>query len=287
MIWTATRGGRVDVASLRRVGARFGVTTWPVVLDLLAIDDDAERARAAHSAADARIAELRLVDDVGDPVPWLATALRVLALPDRELEIRTFTESDTVRACLARRDDRHVFAVRSGDTIDITVVELPDVAAVSALVRRHCTDRGDDDRSDRGIADQKPIARPEPLEFGALACPCDELADRLGRCLATAEVARTLTRLGMPPGDSGAVARAFATIERRIEVVAVSRRGGMLTQSPGALGVIDTARGRIVAGPSRSPDGRVWTTLSPGSGHRIGQAVGLLIETLPDGWWPR
>ena len=281
MIWTATRGGRVDVATLRRVGMRLGVTTWPVVLDLFAIDDDAERARAADIVADSRIAELRLIDDLGDPAPWLVAALRVLARPERELEIRTFTESDTIRGCLARRDGEHVFAVRRGDTIDITVVELNDGAGISALVRRHCTDRGDDGRADRSVVPS------EPLEFGALACPCDELADRLGRCLTTGEVARTLTRLGMPPSDSGTVARAFATIERRTEIVAVSRRDGLLTQSPGALGVIDTSRGRIIAGPSRSPDGRVWTTLSPGSGHRIGQAVGLLIETLPDGWWSR
>jgi len=280
MIWTATRGGRVDVALLRRAGARRGVLTWPVVLDMVGTEDDAERVRAAFSAADGRLEELGLVDDLGDPVPWLATATTVLARPDRELEIRTFSESGSVRACLARRNGEHVLAIRSGDIVDVTVVDPADTAALATLVRRYCVDSADD----VGAAGQAMDVR--PLEFAALACPCDELADRLGRCRHGDDVARTLARLGMPVGDSRTVASALATIGRRTEIVAVSRLDGSLTQSPGALGIVDTARGRIVAGPSRSPDGRVWTTLSPGSGQRISQAVGLLIETLPDGWWP-
>ncbi|UEA58180.1 ESX secretion-associated protein EspG [Gordonia otitidis] len=281
MIWTAARGGQVEVATLRRVGARLGVACWPVVLDMLEVDDDAYRASRTDAAADVRIAELGIIDDVDDPVPWLAAALRVLGCPDHELEIRTFTESGTIRACLATCGDEHVFAVRIDDTVEISVVELRDVADVCAVVRKHCTRMADNGSVD---SESRPSAA---LRFAALACPCDELADRLGRCRRTDDVTHALTRLGMSSADAGTVARALSDVVRRTEIVAVSHRDGLHTQSPGALGIIDTSRGRIVAGPSRSPDGRVWTTLSPGSGHRIGQAVGLLIETLPDGAWFR
>jgi hypothetical protein len=39
-----------------------------------------------------------------------------------------------------------------------------------------------------------------------------------------------------------------------------------------AVGVFYTKRGRIVAAPSASPSGQLWTTLKPGSDHAIGQA---------------
>ena len=40
--------------------------------------------------------------------------------------------------------------------------------------------------------------------------------------------------------------------------------------------------GRILAAPGTASDGRLWLTFMPGTGHRIGQALGLLAETLPD-----
>jgi hypothetical protein len=57
-----------------------------------------------------------------------------------------------------------------------------------------------------------------------------------------------------------------------------------VSRSVAAVGVFYTKRGRIVAGPSASPAGQLWTTLKAGSDHAISQAVGQLVE-LSGGRW--
>ena len=58
----------------------------------------------------------------------------------------------------------------------------------------------------------------------------------------------------------------------------------LIARSPAAVGVFYTKRGRIVAGPSVSPAGQLWTTLKAGSDHAISQAIGQLVE-LSGGRW--
>ncbi|RKH92357.1 ESX secretion-associated protein EspG, partial [Corallococcus sp. AB030] len=48
--------------------------------------------------------------------------------------------------------------------------------------------------------------------------------------------------------------------------------------------VFYTRKGRIVAAPSASPSGQLWTTLKPGSDHAIGQAIHQLVEISTDQW---
>jgi uncharacterized protein YukE len=48
--------------------------------------------------------------------------------------------------------------------------------------------------------------------------------------------------------------------------------------------VFYTKRGRIVAAPSDSPSGELWTTLKTGSDHTIGQAVAQLIGLSTERW---
>lgn len=255
----------LDASVLRRLGDRFGVQTWPVVLDMPVGAADQDAQQVADREDDAAIAALDLVDH-DEPVPWLATVLRVLSRPEREIEMRSFTETGVRRICLARSGYEHVLAERGGDGLELAVVEIADLDAVADLVRA---------RFDDATA----------CEFAPFSVPTDELVDGLGRSGSGTEVTDALYTLGAPLSDAVVISSALAACRVRTEIVASANEDGRFSRSSGALAVFDTARGRIVSSPSKSPDGRVWTTLSPGSGHRIAQAVRLLIETLPDGTW--
>ncbi|GAC66205.1 ESX secretion-associated protein EspG [Gordonia soli] len=255
----------LDTDVLQRLGERCGVQTWPVVLGLRPRYDDAVTALAAARRADQEIATTGLLAD-GEPATWLATALRVLSTPERLLEVRTFSETDSWRMCVARNGFDHAVAVRRGDTVEIGGQLVTGTADLGAIVRRRLGDA------------------PVP-DFVGISAPAGEIADRLARCQGPNDTADALHAVGAGPVEAGLVGAALASCRARTEIVAVSSADGISTQSSGALAVLDTDRGRIVASPSRSPDGRVWTTLSPGTGHRIAQAVGLLIETVPEGRW--
>ncbi|WAC56414.1 ESX secretion-associated protein EspG [Gordonia sp. SL306] len=260
----------LDVDVLRRLGERAGVQTWPVILDLWAAHSDSDDHAAATVGADRTIGELGLLDG-GEPTGWLAAALRALSAPERQLEIRTMTgrpgQADGIRRmCVARNGHDHVLARREGSRIELRQLAVSHESELGAVVAREF-----------GEADGVGIA--------GFSAPADELAARLVDCRNSNDTADALHALGAPSSDAIAMASALMSCHARSEIVAVSWSGGAGAQSSGALAIFDTDRGRIVASPSKSPDGRVWTTLSPGSGHRIGQAVGLLIETLPEGRW--
>lgn len=266
-------GMTFDAAVLCRLGERFGVQTWPVVLDLgnVAAESDTgnDSANVTQADPDAVIAALELVEH-GEPTPWASTVLRVLAQPQREIEIRSYTDDAVRRICVARNGHDHVLVTRTGRRVDVTVVDVADVEALAAVVRAQF--------------DALESAA-EPAEFTAFAAPSDEVVDRLGRCRAGTETTDALHALGAAPADAVVVSAGFASCRTRTEVVASMNEDGRFAQSSGAVAIFDTERGRIVSSPSKSPDGRVWTTFSPGTGHRIAQAVSLLIETLPDGKW--
>ncbi|MEE4021637.1 ESX secretion-associated protein EspG [Gordonia sp. PKS22-38] len=270
---TAESAAVLDVDVLCRVGELAGVQTWPVVLDLWHTAIDGDELAERRAVADQQIWERRLLVD-GEPVAWLATALHILAAPERQLEIRTFSADtgtepiadDPRRTCVARRGHEHVIARRNGSEVDLAVVDVNSEAEIGAILARE-------------------FPSLEPAMFTGLSAPTEELATRLTHCTSSGDVADALRALGAPGPDATAIASGLTNCRSRSEIVAVSWSGGFSTQSSGALAVFDTDRGRIVASPSKSPDGRVWTTLSPGSVNRITQATGLLIETLPEGRW--
>ncbi|ACY22833.1 hypothetical protein Gbro_3645 [Gordonia bronchialis DSM 43247] len=271
-MWTSTDRHTLmlDVAVLRGLGQRFGAQTWPVVLDIEGVldIDDAAAARPAlsHAELHQRIAETGLVCSDGEPTTLCDTVIRVLCAPERMIEMRTIADAGFRRICLARSGNDHVLAVRDGARIELSVVSPTGVGELGALLRARLPERA-------------------PCVFDAISHPAAELLDRLGRCRSGLDMTDALHAMGASPGDAMVVSAAFASCRVQTEIVAVAHDAGVLTQSSGAVAILDTDKGRIVSSPSKSPDGRVWTTLSPGSGHRIAQAIGLLIETLPDGRW--
>ncbi len=257
----------LDVTILMALGARVGVQTWPVVLDLYPDTDDAVTAESIAADVDAAIAAHGLWDR-DEPVGPMAVALRVLSAPDRMIEVRIFGADGVRRVCIARRDNDHVVADRRGRSVRISVPDITAIGEIGAVISRLFDDAA-------------------PMRIDGFSTPASELADRLDRCGTGEDIADALHACGAHAADATALAAALTAIRSRAEIVAVTRSDATVTQSSGALAIFDTDRGRVVVSPSESPDGHVWSTMSPGTGHRIVQAVGLLIETLPGGWWSR
>ncbi|OPX14051.1 ESX secretion-associated protein EspG [Gordonia sp. i37] len=275
MIVTSTDSRRIEIAVLRRLGQRCGVTTWPVVLDLWTPAADGAHSETRADARDGAdhddatldraITEAGLSDSSG-PTLWADLVVGVLAHPDRELEIRGFAAESTVRACVARRGHDHVLAVRRGDHIDLALIDVRDTNALAGVVRAMCGPH-------------------DALDFTETSVPTRELTERFGHCADAPGVVAALRAWGATAADAIRVADALLACDVRWEIVATSRADGLFTQTSGAIGIIDSRAGRILMGLSRSPDDRLWTTITPGTGHRIGAAVDRLIDTLPGRRW--
>ena len=92
--------------------------------------------------------------------------------------------------------------------------------------------------------------------------------------------------LGAEPRTAMLLGSALACRLAFAEIVYYTLDGDadLIARGPAAVAVFYTKRGRIVAAPSASPSGQLWTTLKAGSDHAITQAIGQLIELSTDRW---
>jgi hypothetical protein len=252
------------------LAAILDLQTWPVVLDLGPAHDRADAREAAHATAAQELSRAGvLCNDTYAPAgvdETLAGSLAVLANPDAVIEIRRYGVAGTMRVCVARSGPRHVLARRTHGRITVRLLALTEAAELGALVT--------------GELGSEPAAN-----VSSLSAPAAELGERLDRASTAADYVDAFYALGAPHPDAARYAAAFETCVGHCEIIALEMGPGMRSRTAGAVAVYDTARGRIVASPTMSPDGRVWTTLSAGTPHRIARAVALLMETLPTGRW--
>ncbi|MQY22481.1 ESX secretion-associated protein EspG [Nocardia macrotermitis] len=262
---TLTTDGALAVAAALRI------QTLPLALALHPRHTDHRELDAARDAALSDLRErgvLNSDDEVRDDE--LATALLTIAHPERQLVARILRgenpDADTmIRFCLARRGLDHAVAIRTDDTLEIASVWVD--------------------------ADPLTLTRPllsalgpcEPAEIAVCSAPTDELR----RFLDATDAGHTGG--GYAPSLSEPAAAAIGSALRQrhsvAEIVCYSHRDGRAVRSPAAAAVYDTAAGRIVGGGSVTADGQTWTTLSPGSDHRLTQVIATLIESLPEGGW--
>lgn len=253
--------------ALLAVADRLGVQTLPLVLAVGPRQDSFDEWQAARDSAIAELSARGLFDEYGDVEPGVADALHTLAQPDAELAARAYSTDGTRRICLARRGTRHASAVRAGEDLEV---------AVSGI-----------DGSARELAALLLAALPTcaPAEVATASVAADELARRLDAATTTADYVDAMYALGIDARDATVLGAAFGSCHGYTEIVATVHHDGLTTRAPGAVAVYDTARGRIVVAPMTAPDGRVWSTISPGTDHRLSQAVGALLEGLPGGRW--
>ncbi|WP_433727760.1 ESX secretion-associated protein EspG [Nocardia sp. CA-129566] len=257
---------------LLMVAERLGVQTLPLVLSVGPQQDSFDEWAEAQHRARTELVGAGVLDTEGDVEPELAEAMFTLAQPDRELVARIYrTAPDATpavtRICLARRGEHHAVAVRTGDVFDVRSVWAD--GSGGALMRPLLDALG-------------PATPAEVVNFSA---PSSELSERLAAALTSADYADAVYALGVADRDATAYGLAFAACHSFAEIVAYAHLDGTTTRPPGAVAVYDTGRGRIVAAPGIAADQQVWSTVTPGTDHRIAQAISALIESLPGGRW--
>lgn len=245
----------------------LGVQTLPLVLGVGPRQDSIESFTLARNSAMTELRDAGLVDDYDDVDAELGAAVHILAQPQRELAVRSVTASGIGRICLARRGSGHALAIRVEDVLDVATTWADDSG--EALARPLLAALG---------------AGP-PAPIPTFSAPADELAGRLGAARTSAEFTAIPFALGVEERDAVEFGLAMADCHAYAEIVAYAHEDGHTHRSSGAVAVYDTARGRIAASPGAAPDLSVWTTFTPGSDHRIAQAISALVETLPGGGW--
>src|SRR5689334_22147254 len=101
---TLTNDGVIALAG------HLGVQTLPLVLSIGPRQESYQEWEQAQEQARADLRARRIVDAHGDVDTDTATALFVLAQPERELAMRVHTANGPIRVCVARRAEHHAVA---------------------------------------------------------------------------------------------------------------------------------------------------------------------------------
>ncbi|MBO0878837.1 MAG: ESX secretion-associated protein EspG [Mycobacterium sp.] len=253
------------------VATTLDIQTLPSSLAIYPRHADYDQLAAAQQSALSQLRDRGVLDHSGDVRDDdLATALFTLAHPDRELIAHIVRGGDPsrdtmIRFCLARRGFQHAVAVRASEQLEVYPVWVD--------------------------ADPSTLARPllsvlgpcPPADIAVCSAPTTELC----RYLDAAQSGHTAGAAGLGLTESATAALGSALRQRRsvAEIVCYSHCDGIAVQSPAAVAIYDTADGRIIGGGSTTADGRTWTTLTPGSDHRLTQVIATLTESLPEGGW--
>lgn len=256
------------------VADRLGVQTLPLVLAVAPQHDSYDEWQEAQGRAVAGLSESGIFDSYGEVSPDLAQALFVLAQPERELVARIYravpdrpASDGAVRVCLARRGEDHAIAVRTGDDFDLQTFWS--------------------DGSGESLA--RPLLGAlgtcTPAEIPDFSVLSQDLGERLSAASTASEYADACYALGILDREATVLGLAFESCYAYAEIVAYTHQDGIATRTPGAVAVYDTARGRIIAIPGLAPDQQSWSTVTPGTDHRIAQAISALIEMLPGERW--
>ncbi|MUL78877.1 ESX secretion-associated protein EspG [Mycolicibacterium sp. CBMA 226] len=252
---------------LHAAAARVGVQSFPAVLATRRRHATISGQQAAWDWATVALARRGLVVD-GAVDTDLAALLQALQRPQRALAMRLVTPEGTCRVCLGRTGFTGVLARRLGDHVllrDIgRAAELGDATAV--------------------LLGELPPSAAAPIQ--AIGAPTDAMADALSGSHDAAVMADRVRALGVDSRSAMVLGIALASREAFAEIVYHAMVAGQdrVTRTSAAVGVFYTKRGRIIATPSASPTGQLWTTLKAGSAHAISQAVDRLVELSGERW---
>ncbi|MFC9661374.1 ESX secretion-associated protein EspG [Nocardia sp. NPDC127606] len=253
--------------SLLAVAERLGVQTLPLVLAVGPQQDTIDAWQAARDSAVAELTAGGVFDGYGDVEPGLAEAMFTLTAPEAELVARSYGEAEQRRICLARRGSQHAVAARTGSSFEVWAPGI--------------------DGSDRELTRLLLTTLPTcpQADITTVSVSADDLSRRLDAASSTSDYVDAMYALGIDAHEATVLGAAFGSCHGYTEITASVHHDGLTTLAPGAVAVYDTARGRIVVAPMTAPDGQVWATITPGTDHRLTQAIGALLEGLPGGGW--
>lgn len=236
-----------------------GVAALPVVLGLRPRDltEDALRALTSRGIVRGRT--------VAEPVE---KALLALDRPDRELAMRVVTPDGMVRSTVVRRAEVTVSVERTADFVVVDVAEGRTECgeAVDLLMRS--------------------LPRSSAAEITPVGAPLDQFSEALAGTHDPTEMTDRIRALGADARAALLLGSALGSRLAFAEIVCYTLDidDGRIHRGRAAVAVFYTKRGRIVAAPSVSPSGQVWTTFKGGSDHAIRQALSLLVEMSAESW---
>jgi hypothetical protein len=257
----------LTVDELHVIASRVGIGDLPTVLNLGHRYPTIEtRDAALDKAIRSLLSRNMIIDGVVDPevIPILQTLQR----PDREFAMRFVTPDGTARISVVRRGSMCVLARRVGDDIGLRIVgHGVDVRAVASVLLGE-------------------LPRAKAAEVVPVGAPLQEMADKLSGTHSPVALADRIRAVGADPQAATLLGTALGSRQAFAEIVyyALADDEGRISRGPAAVAVFYTKRGRIIAAPSVSPAGQLWTTLKAGTDHALSQAIGQLAELSDHRW---
>jgi hypothetical protein len=250
---------------LQVVAERTAVEDLPTVLAVRPRHRSTATLHAAFDRATRALVARGLIRD-GLVAPDLASLMRALHRPDRELAMRTVTPDGVSRASIVRQGSLGVLARRVGNMFVLSARD----AALSAATRTVLAE----------------LPRMEPAGIDPVSSPLDAMAECLSWHGGGPQLADRIHAMGADRRSAMQLGSALSSRMAFAEIVyyPLASDEGRISRCPAAVAVFYTKRGRITAAPSASPSGQLWTTLKPGSDHTITQAVGQLIGLSTERW---
>jgi EspG family len=250
---------------LQVVASRAGVGDFPTVLAVGPRHVRTEALNAASDRATRALMARGLITD-GLVAPDLASVVRALHRPDRELAMRMVTPDGITRISMVRQASLGVLARRVGNMFVLRAYGAELREATQALVAE--------------------LPRMQPAPIDPVGAPLDDMTECLDTGGEGLQLADRIYALGTERRSAMLLGSALSSRLAFAEIVyyPLASDEGRISRSPAAVAVFYTKRGRIVAAPSASPTGQRWTTLKTGSDHTISQAIGQLIGLSTERW---
>jgi hypothetical protein len=252
---------------LQAMALLIGITDLPTVLNLGLRHPTIETRDAALAGAVRSLVSRKLIVD-GVVHPDVVAILQTLHRPDREFAMRFATPDGTARTSVVRQGPMCVLARRVGDDMGLKILgSVVDVRTVASAL----------------LAELPQAKAAGVVPVGA---PLQEMSDKLSGTHDPLALADAIRAVGADPQAALVLGTALGSRQAFAEIVyyALADDDGRISRGPSAVAVFYTKRGRIIAAPSVSPAGQLWTTLKPGTDHAFTQAVGQLAE-LGDHRW--
>ncbi|MCV7214965.1 ESX secretion-associated protein EspG [Mycobacterium crocinum] len=250
------------------VAETIGAGTFPWVLAITPAVADEREAPAVRTRLRTELTRARVMSDAGTVNPAVARWTRTVCAPQRWLELRYVRAAGTelLRGLVARRGDDTVAALRSGELVTLTELDISEPFQLAPVVAAGLTGRAPAQFTEFTLPTRVGVRADEKLRTGA-------------------DLDGVLDHLGIPASAVPVVRSVFSGPHSYVEVRAGCARDGVHSLSEVGLGIIDADAGRVLVNPERAADGEWLSTFSPGTPFAIALALDRLADQLPDGRW--
>lgn len=254
------------------IAETVGAGTFPWVLAITTPYIDAAERGAFVDRQTAELTQMGLMFAGGAVNSAVADWIRVVCFPDRWLDLRYVGSaevsgaSDLLRGIIAWRGGKAIVALRNGQLVTFTAMDIDDARALVPVL---------------GIGLQQ---RP-PARFDEFSLPARVGARADERLRNGASLTEVLEYLGISQSARPVVESVFTGPRSYVEIVAGRHHDGKHASTEVGMSIVDTTAGRVLVSPSRAFDGEWISTFSPGTAFAIAVAVEHLTAGLSEGQW--